>query len=92
MLDYNMTRLGYYAKDSNNNLFQYEWGYDEVFYIMINGEKTIADPNKYEVLDLSYSQKKDKEVSFDQTDLEEFQLAEEDLKDELKEYYNKPKK
>ena len=63
MLDYNMTRLGYYAKDSNNNLFQYEWGYDEVFYIMINGEKTIADPNKYEVLDLSYSQKKEKEVS-----------------------------
>ena len=33
----------------------------------------------------------DKEVSLDQTDLEEFQLAEEDLKDELKEYYNKTK-
>ena len=49
------TRLGYYAKDSNDNLFQYEWGYDEVFYIMINGKKTIADPNEYEVLDISYS-------------------------------------
>tara|TARA_B110000046_G_scaffold177326_1_gene203960 strand:+ start:371 stop:961 length:591 start_codon:yes stop_codon:yes gene_type:complete len=34
---------------------------------------------------------KKKEVSFDQADLEEFQLAEEDLKDELKEYHNKPK-
>ena len=90
MLDYNMTRLGYYAKDSNNNLFQYEWGYDEVFYIMINGEKTIADPNKYEVLDLSYSQKNTRRA--DLADLEEYRLAEEDLKDELKEYYNKPKK
>ena len=63
MLDYNMTRLGYYAKDSENNLFQYRWDYDELFYIIIDGEWIIVDPNKYEVLDISYSQKKDKEVS-----------------------------
>ena len=63
MSDYNMTRLGYYAKDSENNLFQYRWDYDELFYIIIDGEWIIADPNKYEVLDISYSQKKDKEVS-----------------------------
>lgn len=50
-----MTRLGYYAKDSENNLFQYEWAAGDEFYIKnSDGDMVMADPDKYEVLEIGY--------------------------------------
>ena len=50
-----MKKLGYYAKDSKNNLFQYEWGADDEFYILnSDGDMVMADPNKYQVLEIGY--------------------------------------
>jgi len=47
-------RLGYYAKDENGNLFQYQWGADETFSIWIDGEWVVEDANRYIVLEIGY--------------------------------------
>ena len=50
-----MKQLGYYAKDSKNNLYQFEWGEDETLYIIdANGQRPIdADKVKdYEIIEI----------------------------------------
>jgi len=48
-----MKQLGYYAKDKDNNLFQYEWGADDEFHILnSDGDLVMRDPKEYEVLQL----------------------------------------
>ena len=48
--------LGYYAKDSSNNLLQFEWGEDDTFYIFhTNGEKVIANADDYEILEIGFT-------------------------------------
>ena len=48
-----MEKLGYYAKDSQNNLYQYEWGADDEFYILnSDGDMVMSDPNKYIILEI----------------------------------------
>lgn len=55
-----MKRLGYYAKDKNNNLFQFEWGADdgnqtnEDFFIIRNGEKRKSIATDYEILEIGF--------------------------------------
>ena len=50
-----MKKLGYYAKDLNGNLFQYEWAADNEFYIMnSDGDMVMTDPSKYELLEIGY--------------------------------------
>jgi hypothetical protein len=50
-----MERLGYYAKDKDNNLFQYEWGANDEFYIMnSDGDMVMKDPKEYEILEIGY--------------------------------------
>jgi len=51
-----MKRLGYYAKDKDGNLFQYQWGKDDTFQIVVGDIFEDADPNDYEVLELFYSE------------------------------------
>lgn len=51
-----MELLGYYAKDSEGNLFKYEWGAGDEFYILnSDGCLIMADPNEYEVLEIGYT-------------------------------------
>lgn len=46
-----MRTLGYYAKDKDNNLFQYEWAAGDEFYIQNHdGDMVHSDPNKYEIV------------------------------------------
>ena len=33
-----MEQLGYYAKDKNNNLFQFEWSSKDELYLYIDGK------------------------------------------------------
>ncbi len=48
-------QLGYYAKDVNGNLYQFEWGAGDEFYIMnSNGDMVMDDPSKYEILEIGY--------------------------------------
>ncbi len=50
-----MERLGYYAMDKDKNLFQYEWGANDEFYIMdSNGDLVMKDPKEYEILEVGY--------------------------------------
>lgn len=46
--------LTYYAKNTNNDLFQYKWGADETFYISVKGEWEVADIKDYEILEIGY--------------------------------------
>jgi hypothetical protein len=51
-----MKSLGYYAKDKDNNLHQYEWGADDEFSILnSDGDYVMVDPNDYEILELFHS-------------------------------------
>ena len=51
-----MELLGYYAKDLEGNLFKYEWGASDEFYIInSDGCLIMADPNEYEVLEIGYT-------------------------------------
>lgn len=46
-----MKTLGYYAKDKDTNLFQYEWGAGDEFYIQnCDGEMVHSNPDEYEVI------------------------------------------
>ena len=46
-----MNALGYYAKDKDNNLFQYEWGADDEFSIRNDaGDYVMRDPKDYEII------------------------------------------
>ena len=48
-----MKQLGYYAKDSKNNLHQFEWGKSDEFYIIDkNNVKQLADSKDYEILEI----------------------------------------
>ena len=48
-----MERLGYYAMDKDKNLFIFEWGANDEFYIMKkNGDFVMANPNDYEILEI----------------------------------------
>jgi hypothetical protein len=50
-----MEILGYYAKDKNKNLFQFEWGANDEFYIMnSDGDMVMKDPNEYEIIEVGY--------------------------------------
>ena len=53
--DRTIKQLGYYAKDVNGNLYQFEWGAGDEFYIMnSNGDMVMDDPSKYEILEIGY--------------------------------------
>jgi hypothetical protein len=48
--------LGYYAKDSKDNLLQFEWGENDKFYIIrANGKKVIANADDYEILEICFT-------------------------------------
>jgi hypothetical protein len=63
-------RLGYYAMDKNNNLFQFEWGTkdDKVYNLSMEGGMTehdaffiidingkrLANPKNYEILEIGF--------------------------------------
>ena len=50
-----MELLGYYAMDKKANLFQFEWGKNDEFYILNpNGDKVISNPNEYEILEIGF--------------------------------------
>ncbi len=49
-----MKKLGYYAKDENDNLYQYQWGADDTFQIWIDGEWVDEDAERYIVLEIGY--------------------------------------
>jgi hypothetical protein len=50
-----MSRLGYYAKDLKNNLYKFEWGANDEFYIMNgDGDFIMANPEEYEILEIGY--------------------------------------
>ena len=49
-----MKRLGYYAKDENNNLFQFRWEENDNFQILLNGIWTDKHFENYEVLEIGY--------------------------------------
>ena len=51
----NVTQLGYYAKDKNKDLHQFEWDEDSNFYIQQPDGKLIkADVREYEILEIAY--------------------------------------
>jgi len=51
-----MKLLGYYAKDLQGNLFKYEWGAGDEFYILnSDGCLIMVNPDKYEVLEIGYT-------------------------------------
>jgi hypothetical protein len=45
-----MNRLGYYAKDKDNNLFQFEWFADDS--LVIDGR--IVSKEDYEILEIGF--------------------------------------
>lgn len=46
-----MNVLGYYAKDKDNNLYQFEWGADDEFSIRNDaGDYVMRDPKQYEII------------------------------------------
>jgi hypothetical protein len=47
-----MKKLGFYAKDKNNNLHQFEWGADDEFYIVTPMGNIHTNPDDYEVLNI----------------------------------------
>lgn len=59
----NTKNLGYYAMDKDKNLYQFEWGADNTFYIAnplgdtlsSQGQKMMkADPKEYEIIEVGY--------------------------------------
>lgn len=49
-----MRQLGYYARDKKNNLFQFEWGTDDSFKILVEGKFKLAEPDDYQILEIGY--------------------------------------
>ena len=49
-----MKTLGYYAKDKDNNLFQFRWKFDDTFEILLNSEWVKRLPKDYEILEIGY--------------------------------------
>lgn len=58
-----MERLGYYAKDKDGNLHQFQWGEDDTFYINdeagelvsnLGHKMKIADAKDYEILEIGF--------------------------------------
>ena len=49
-----MEKLGFYAKDSKDNLFQFKWGRDNTFYILIDGRWNIEKVENYTILEIGY--------------------------------------
>jgi hypothetical protein len=53
-----MEPLGYYAKDVNNNLFQFKWELDNTFLIKCVEPSVVgwvvADPKDYEILEIGF--------------------------------------
>jgi hypothetical protein len=47
-----MIVLGYYAKDKNNDLFQFEWSELERFYIIKDGIKITANSEEFEIIQI----------------------------------------
>ncbi len=45
-----MEALGYYAKDKDNNLYQFEWGANDEFYIQHHLGLIHSDPKQYEII------------------------------------------
>ena len=45
-----MKGLGYYAKDKDNNLYQFEWGANDEFYIQHQLGLIHSDPKQYEII------------------------------------------
>ena len=51
-----MKQLGYYAKDKDNNLFQFEWGADNEFTILnSDGDYVMANPKDYDIVEIGYT-------------------------------------
>jgi len=48
-----MKRLGYYAKDVNDNLFQFRWSLNK-FEILVVDSWIEKDPNEYEILEIGH--------------------------------------
>lgn len=40
--------------DKNKDLFQFEWGADETFFIIKDGNKSVANPNDFEILEIGF--------------------------------------
>ena len=49
-----MNKLGYYAKDKDNNLHQFEWSKDNKLLIITPLGKIESDPKDYEILEIGY--------------------------------------
>lgn len=49
-----MKQLGYYARDKDNNLFQFEWGTDNSFKILVGGELKLVEPEDYKIIEIGY--------------------------------------
>jgi hypothetical protein len=49
-----MVQIGYYAKDKNGALLQFEHGADEKFYVFYSGVKTLANVEDFEILEIGY--------------------------------------
>lgn len=57
-----MKRLGYYAKDKENNLFKFEWGAGDEFSILnSDGEYVMACPLDYVIVEAGYFTADDEE-------------------------------
>ena len=49
-----MEGLGYYAKNKDNDLFQFEWSELDDFFIKVGDDMILSDPNDYEILEIGY--------------------------------------
>lgn len=58
-----MRQLGYYAKDSSNNLFKFEWGNDDTFYVLKEGSMTKQNPKDYEIIEIGYFRSKEESTT-----------------------------
>ena len=53
-----MKKLGYYAKDKDNNLYQFEWGANDKLYLHLPNVKGIrkveVSPKDYEIVEIGF--------------------------------------
>lgn len=46
--------IGYYAIDKDKNVFPFEWGEDNSFYIFNNGKKELTEAINYEIINSDF--------------------------------------
>lgn len=50
-----MEKLGFYAKDKNNNLYQFKWDKDDNMFILKGKERWVeVNPEFYQILEIGY--------------------------------------